>query len=756
MSSPAGGVRVEITGDVHEFATSTEAKIKAAMTSVAQDITSTLNAQTASFERAGLASGKDFGNGVKSGLGTNSPSTAIREAADAAKGTAGRAFEGAGNTAGEDFGKGARRGVSSSGGGIASEANRQATKAGQEAERTFKRYGEKAGEKFTEGTKEGLSSLKGAVVGTIGLAGVGEFAKKAFEEADKLEGANIKIEHVFGESAVSMQTWAKGLAGSYGLSAAAAETAAGAYGSILSPLKLSGEESSKMSEKLVQLAADTAQALNADPASVQAAFSSGLRGRSKALRQYGIDISASSVQQEAQRLGLVKLGGKMTDAAKTEASYNLILQETKKYQGATADSGNTLATQKRRLSAEVSNLTAQLGTALFPALTKIASFMVKDVVPAFTTAGHWIKQNADWLKPLVLALGTGLVVYKSTVLIIGAYRKIMEAAAVVQALFTTATEETNAAMALNPIGLVVAALAVLVVGVIYAYNHFKVFRDIVHAVWDAIQTGVEAVVRFFTKDIPKAFSATVTFLHRMWNDVITFVKKWGPTFLLVVAPFIGIPLIIYQHFGKIVGWLKGIWTSAYNDVKTVVGNIVSFFTGLPGKLNSFKTAIGRFFTNIGASMWNGIKSGLSNIADLGKNLYNAVASTINNGLINPIKNWHFTIGAFGVHHTFEPFGGIPDIPLMAHGGKLGPGWSIVGDAGMEAIFNDPKTGRADVYSSASSQHMLGNTAQPGAGGFSAEDRAAIMALANRPVVLRTTTQTIAKASNDGNLELARR
>jgi hypothetical protein len=49
----------------------------------------------------------------------------------------------------------------------------------------------------------------------------------------------------------------------------------------------------------------------------------------------------------------------------------------------------------------------------------------------------------------------------------------------------------NFAMALNPFTAIAASVAALVVGIIYAYNKFEVFRDIVNGVLNGLMTGFQ-------------------------------------------------------------------------------------------------------------------------------------------------------------------------------------------------------------------------------------------------------------------------
>jgi TP901 family phage tail tape measure protein len=430
-------------------------------------------------------------------------------------------------------------------------------------------------------------------------------------------------------------------------------------------------------------------------------------------------------------------------------------------ESAAEKASNSLGGETKKLKATFDDIVTSLGTALIPILLSVGHFMLDDIVPAFEAVGHWVQKNTNWLKPLVIILGTAYLAFKSTVMIMGLYETAARGLAGVMALFTPAVEEAavaegelDVAMDANPIGLVVAAIAALVVGIIYAWTHFKSFRDIVEDAWHVILSGAKAVAGFFTKDIPEAFNKIVSTLHKVWNDVIAFIKKWGPDFLLVAAPFIGIPLLIYKHFHQIIDWLRGVWTTVKNDVKSAINSVVNFFTSLPGRLASVVSNLANVGRRMASGMWGGIRTIISDVGHIGEDIYNAIANTINSGLINPIKNWKFTIGAFGVHHTFQPFGGIPDLPTFAKGGFLQEGWNIVGENGMEAIFNSGT--KQQVMSNPSTTHMLGAKAQPQPAGLSDQDRQLLWAAVNRPVVLKTSNSTIAKSSNDGNLELARR
>ena len=115
------------------------------------------------------------------------------------------------------------------------------------------------------------------------------------------------------------------------------------------------------------------------------------------------------------------------------------------------------------------------------------------------------------------------------------------------AVATAAQWLWNAAMDANPIGIVVVAIAALVGGAILAYQHFGWFRDAVNAVGQAF----------------------VWLWHNALEPVVDFFKNHWQVILAVVAPFIGIPILIVQNWGKIVAFFEQIATGVLHALEWV-------------------------------------------------------------------------------------------------------------------------------------------------------------------------------------------
>jgi TP901 family phage tail tape measure protein len=125
----------------------------------------------------------------------------------------------------------------------------------------------------------------------------------------------------------------------------------------------------------------------------------------------------------------------------------------------------------------------ELGQRLLPSVTAFLA-VLQD------TAG-WMSDHATLLKAIgaaILVAVTAFAIYETTVKTVTAVTKA----------WTVATGLLNGTMVLNPIGLVVVAIAALVAGVIYAYTHFDTFRNIVDAAWSGISNAFKGAWSFIS------------------------------------------------------------------------------------------------------------------------------------------------------------------------------------------------------------------------------------------------------------------
>jgi hypothetical protein len=77
----------------------------------------------------------------------------------------------------------------------------------------------------------------------------------------------------------------------------------------------------------------------------------------------------------------------------------------------------------------------------------------------------------------------------------------------------------NAAMALNPIGLIVIGIGALIAGVVLAYKRFEGFRNIVDGVFKGIKFGFEILLNYF-KTLLGVYKGIFNGFASIWNNTI--------------------------------------------------------------------------------------------------------------------------------------------------------------------------------------------------------------------------------------------
>lgn len=209
----------------------------------------------------------------------------------------------------------------------------------------------------------------------------------------------------------------------------------------------------------------------------------------------------------------------------------------------------------------------EFGAAAMPAIRPFAEVIVTAFLGALKAMGPvgdlfrkmagWMRENEGVVRTLGAVLG-GLVVGMVAV------RTATMAWAVVQSIL-------NAAMAANPIGLIVIAIAALVAGIVYAYRNFEGFRNVVDGVWKAIKT---AAIWIWEKGLKPAFEGIKTGLSAvgdgfswLWNSAMK------PAWDAIVGAFQASKGAATSVFGSIKGALisfgdavMGLWTDYISPV----------------------------------------------------------------------------------------------------------------------------------------------------------------------------------------------
>lgn len=348
----------------------------------------------------------------------------------------------------------------------------------------------------------------------------------------------------------------------------------------------------------------------------------------------------------------------------------------------------------------------------------------------------FVADHATTLQPAIAALMAAF----------GAYRVVQ--------MFTTVMGALNVVMAMNPIGLVVIALAALVAGLVYAWNHSETFRNAVLGAWEAVKGGVAVV--------GDAIGGIVSWFAALPDRIIDFVKsipgrvlEFFNTLPGMVGTAIGelVAGFIYMARGLIDFWVElpgRIWDAltslpglvwdafrasltAARDGLTVAWPLIwEFLKGLPGRIVGAFNGVGDWLWSAGKNlvigMWNGLVSMQAwikdKVLDFFKGLLGPIAKAL--GLGSPSRitaqygKWLVEGMANGILGNLRMLAGASDAMGAAAfaglgGGVTGPSLAstanLVGAGGVGLGSSVTIAPIVTVEGSLIHERELGNTVQ---------------------------------------------
>lgn len=266
------------------------------------------------------------------------------------------------------------------------------------------------------------------------------------------------------------------------------------------------------------------------------------------------------------------------EASKLDVSYDMLSNALQKASGEGGKYYKAMEKQSKTMAGATSNL-KESWSVLKGELAKGVFEAVKDLIPKLTELFNWIAQNKD----IIIAIVVPLITFTNTLLGLMIIKGI---AAGFVALW--------AAIAMNPISIVIALLAGLVAAFVVLYNKFDWFKNGVDALWTAIKTSAQSAWIFLEDTVIDPFVAKI-----MWVvDKVLWVKDmivgaWDKLKEGTMSIFNGIKDTITNVFSTIGDIIKAPINAiidAINNVLDSINNITipDWVPGIGGKHTNFK------------------------------------------------------------------------------------------------------------------------------------------------------------------------
>lgn len=224
-----------------------------------------------------------------------------------------------------------------------------------------------------------------------------------------------------------------------------------------------------------------------------------------------------------------------------------------------------------------------------PAFETFGSYISDTIIPNFQSTLSFIKDNKDWITAIGVSIGTVVAAWGAWKLATSAWQTVTKIATTVQAAF-------NLVMSLNPIMVVVTAVAALVAGLVYFFTQtetgqkiWEKFTSALTSAWQATTDALGAAWQW----VQDAFKAGWDWIKE--NVIQKFVDGWN----WVVEKFTAVKDALGRTWDKVKDGLKAGWDWIYDKV---IQRYINAWNNLRDTFSNVKDSL--------LGVWDKVKDGL--------------------------------------------------------------------------------------------------------------------------------------------------
>ena len=358
-----------------------------------------------------------------------------------------------------------------------------------------------------------------------------------------------------------------------------------------------------------------------------------------------------------------------------------------------------------------------------------------DALSALTDGIQFLIKHGTEVSAIITGIATATAVYVGYTTALKVMTDGWTALTIVTKAQTLAQTALNAVMSANPIGIVIALIAGLVVAFVTLWNKSETFRNFWIGLWDNIKSVaepvIEAVVNWFSSawdTIKGVWDVATDFFNGIWTTIQTifapvadfFGTLFGNAWTLVkdiwtIATYF-FPQIwqgIKDTFAPVIDFFSGVFSGAWNAVKAVWDFVVGYYTTLWNGIKTVFSPVVNFFKDVFSQAWNAIKGVFSSVGSFFSGIWNTIKGVFVNigqkageaiggafkSAINAVlKTAESVLNApiNAINSLLDKINKVPGIslsklstfslPRLAKGGVVdGATFAEIGEAGAEAV-----------------------------------------------------------------------
>jgi hypothetical protein len=370
-----------------------------------------------------------------------------------------------------------------------------------ESEKKIDTLGDKAkklGDSFTNAGKKLTVGL------TLPITGLGVYAVKS---ASDLEETMNKVNVAFGDSAEEVKEWAKTSIKSFGMAQQTALDMTALFGDMATGMGMPQKEASKLSRNLTGLAGDLASFKNVSQDVAKTALQGIFTGETESLKQMGIVMTQTNLEQFALANGMKSNMQTMTEAEKIQLRYAYVTNASKNAIGDFARTSDSTANQVRTAGETYKEMSATFGELLLPIVNKVLG----KITELFT----WFTSLDDGTKGFILTVLGVVAAAGPLLLVLGQLISFIT-------LVSKATWLFNGALLANPITWVVIGIVALIAIIVLLIKNFDKVKVVASAVGNFMMSvfrGVGDVIGSIFKGIANTIIGVLNIVTRALNGL---------------------------------------------------------------------------------------------------------------------------------------------------------------------------------------------------------------------------------------------
>lgn len=212
----------------------------------------------------------------------------------------------------------------------------------------------------------------GAILASVlSIAAIVAFGKSCIELGSNLTEVQNVVDVTFGSMSGRVNEFAKDAAKSFGLSETMAKKYMGTYGAMAKSFGIAGKAGYDMSAAITGLTGDVASFYNLSQDEAYTKLKSIFTGETESLKDLGVVMTQTALDQYALNNGFGKTTAKMTEQEKVMLRYQFVMSQLSDASGDFARTSNSWANQVRILQLQFDALRATIGQGLINAFTPV-------------------------------------------------------------------------------------------------------------------------------------------------------------------------------------------------------------------------------------------------------------------------------------------------------------------------------------------------------------------------------------------------